>query len=52
MTTPTTIVDAAPPESVRLLSHWIDGRSVPAAPEQTGPVFDPAHSFSRTRLTP
>ncbi|MFI5261397.1 MAG: CoA-acylating methylmalonate-semialdehyde dehydrogenase [Candidatus Limnocylindrales bacterium] len=42
MTTPTTLVEAAQPGALRILTHWIDGRPVAAPLDQTGPVFNPA----------
>ena len=36
----TTVV--APPATLPILSHWIAGRPVEVAPEQTGPVYNPA----------
>jgi malonate-semialdehyde dehydrogenase (acetylating)/methylmalonate-semialdehyde dehydrogenase len=34
--------DVAPPATLPILSHWIAGRPVEVAPEQTGPVYNPA----------
>jgi malonate-semialdehyde dehydrogenase (acetylating) / methylmalonate-semialdehyde dehydrogenase len=35
-------LDTAPAAALPILSHWIDGRPVEVAPEQTGPVTNPA----------
>ncbi len=34
--------EAAPPATLPILSHWIDGAPVEVLPEQTGPVYNPA----------
>jgi malonate-semialdehyde dehydrogenase (acetylating)/methylmalonate-semialdehyde dehydrogenase len=34
--------DVASPATLPILSHWIAGRPVEVAPEQTGPVYNPA----------
>ena len=35
-------VDPAQPATLPIFSHWIGGRPVEVAPEQTGPVYNPA----------